>query len=1130
MTDLIRISRKAAVVAAIVMMVALVAAPPASAQSLYGSIVGTVDDQSGAPVPGANVTATNTGTGHKVDAQTDADGNFTFRNLQPGTYDLHATLTGFRELKRTGVRVTAGNPIRQDLKLEVGTVAEAVTVTAESTLLQTEKADLHTELTSKELTNLPLNQFRNYQALLNLVPGATPGQFQNAEIDTPGRALSTNVNGVARNINAFRVDGAVSVNVWLPHHVGYVQSAETIEVVNIATNNFDADQGMAGGAAVTVLTKSGTNQLHGSTFFFRNQDEFNANTFVNNAGGIAKPNQATNIYGGTLGGPIVKNKVFFFGGFERYNARRGVQIPYAVPTLKMRAGDFSEVGAVSPSFRLFNPFTGSAGGVGRTQFPNNVIPSNLLSPVWQRVLQFYPNPNAADINGNGLADDFVQPRTVKNDRNNIDTKLSWQRSPSHNIWAKFSMLHANVVGGTSGEFVLGFDQGSVGDTKIYVGGVGHTWTLSPSLVLDGNFGLNRQDQSVTGPDFGQNIGLDVFGIPGTNGPSERYTGMPAFDIPTNPWPTPNGGYSYDIGRTPNWMPLFRHERSYTFTSALTWVKGRHQVRGGIDIVRHELNHFQAEFGDLSGLRGGFQFGGNTTGAAGYAPQIWNELGSMALGLASRRDKDVQEIEMTGREWQHAIFLTDHWNASEKLTLNVGLRLERYPLMKRKDSGIERLDYSTYTVLLGGRGDVPEDAGIHVKSVYFAPRLGASYRVNNDTVLRGGYGITYNPLPWSRPMRGSFPYDIYYNQSAEQFSFFNVSAGIPPVTVPDLSTGHVKLPQNTFMRSPNPNQVNRGKIQQMNLAAERRLPGDISLEVALVHTRTDGGYADLNINYGEPGGGQASRQLFAVAGTSNVLDWAARTKTRYKALQLALNRPFKNGLLLKGAYTLSQTKNMADEDGWTNVGSAGGNWNHPLKYNDNYALGTYDRTHVLQMGWVYELPFARNSNNPLAQIVKNWQINGVGAWYSGTPFSIGGSNTALNCPGCGDIVINVQGDPKPTGTPGSSTDPWYDKSLFSQPTGLGHDGFGTSRRNQFRTPSVWNVDMGLFRAFPVGRFRPEIRLEAQNVFNHTNWGRPNTTFTSPQFLTFQPGAAHQFNTTWGTGTTERVVRLGVRLEF
>jgi len=1126
MVDFIRFSRKVAVVAAIVMIAALVAAPPASAQSLYGSIVGTVNDQSGAPVPGATVTATNTGTGHKVDAVTDGDGNYAFRNLQPGTYDLAISMSGFRELKRTGIRATANNPVRQDLKLEVGTVSEAVTVTAETTLLQTEKADLHTELTAKEVTNLPLNQFRNYQALLNLVPGATPAQLQNAEIDTPGRALSTSVNGVARNINAFRVDGAVSVNVWLPHHVGYVQSAETIEVVNVATNNYDADQGMAGGAAVTVLTKSGTNQFHGSGFFLRNQDELNANTFVNNANGLARPQQSTSIYGGTLGGPIVHNKLFFFGGWERYAARRGSQTAYSVPSLKMRAGDFSEVAAVNPGFVLYNPFTGGAGGVGRTPFPNNTIPSNLISPIWQKALQYYPTPNAADVNRNGIADDFVQPRTVRNDRDNFDSKLTFQRSSSHNIWAKFSMLRAKVID----NFSIGFDEGSLGDTKIYVGGVGHTWTLSPSLVLDGNIGINRQDQSVTGPDFGQNLGLDVFGIPGTNGASERYSGLPTFDIVANnnaSWPSTT--QIYDLGTTPNWMPLYRHERSYTFSQALTWVKGRHQVRTGIDVVRHELNHFQAEFGQY-GLKGGFQFGNAITGAPGYNSTVWNELGAFVLGRASFYGKDVQEIEMTGREWQLGYYLADHWNASDKLTLNLGLRLERYPLMHRRDSGIERLDYSTYTVLLGGRGDVPEDVGIKVKSLYLAPRIGAIYRANNDTVFRGGYGITYNPLPWSRPMRGSFPYDIFLNQTAEQFSSFPVAAGIPIVTVPDLSSGRVKLPQGVFMRSPNPEDVDRARIQQMNLAVEQRLPGDIALEVALVHTRTDGGYADLNVNYGQPGGGQASRQYFAVAGTTAINDWAARTRSRYKGLQVAVNRPFSRGLLLKGAYTLSQTKNMADEDGWTNVGAAGSNWNHPLKYEDNYGLATYDRTHVAQLGWVYELPFAKNSKNALAAIVKNWQINGIAAWYSGTPFSIGGSNTALNCPACGDILINVQGDPSPTGVPGSATEPWYDKSLFSQPTGLGHDGFGTSRRNQFRTPSVWNVDMGLFRSFPMGRFRPEIRIEAQNVFNHTNWGRPNTTFTSPQFLTFAPGAAHQFNTTWGTGTTERVVRVGLRLEF
>ena len=1125
MTHLIRLSSRAAKWVALVAIAALSLAPaPASAQALYGSIVGTVADESDAPVPGVTVSATNTGTGLKVDAVTDRDGAYAFRNLIPGIYDLTAAIQGFREIRQTGIPVTAGNPARFDLKLQVGALAEAVNVVAETTLLQTEKSDLSTEFGTKELSSLPLNQFRNYQALLNLAPGTTPAQLQNAEIDSPGRALRTNVNGAQPNSNAFRIDGAVSVNIWLPHHVGYVQPAETIETVNMATNNFDADQGMAAGAAVTVVTKSGTNQLRGSAFLLANQDELNANTFANNASGLARSPLTNNIYGGTLGGPIVRNKLFFFGAWERYQARRGSQATYSVPSLRMRNGDFSEVAAAYPNFVLYDPATGGAGGVGRTPFPGSVIPANRISPVWQQLLNFYPVPNTADdVNRNGLPDDFVREQTVKNDRDNFDLKLSYQRSPSHSVWAKASMLDAEVID----VFPLGFDEGSLGDTRVYVLGLGHTWTLGPNLVLDGNLGLNRQDQTVTGPDYGENIGLEVLGIPGTNGINERAGGLPAFDIFASNnavWATATP--IYDIGTTPNWMPLFRKERSYTFGTALTWVKGRHQVRTGVDVVRHELNHFQAEFGSFGGVRGGFQFAGTTTGTPGYVPQVWNELGALVLGLPSVRQKDVQDTEMTGREWQHAFYATDRWQVGNNLTLNLGMRFEMYPLMKRADRGIERLDLNTYEVLLGGLGSVPEDAGIKVKKFYVAPRLGAAYRLNDETVLRAGYGRTFNPLPWSRPMRGSFPFDIFFNQTAELYSAFPIAAGIPPVPVPDISTGRVKLPPGTFMRTPDPNNVDRGTIQQMNVAFERRLPADISMEVALVHTRIDGGYADRDINHSEPGAGQAGRKFASVAGSTAIWEWASRTKTRYRGLQLGLNRPFRNGLLLKGAYTLSRSENETDEDGWVAL-----TWHHPALLERNFALAGYDRTHVFQMGFLYELPFARESKNVLGRVVQGWQINGVGSAYSGTPFTVPGSNPAVNCPGCGAINIDVQGDPKPTGTPGSPTEPWYDKTLFSQPTGVNlTTGFGNSRRNQFRSPSVWNVDLGLFRRFEAGRFRPELRIQASNVFNHTNWARPNLTITSPQFMTFSPAAAHQFNPTWGTGTRERTVTVGLRLEF
>src|SRR5215207_8525710 len=256
-------------------------------------------------------------------------------------------------------------------------------------------------------------------------------------------------------------------------------------------------------------------------------------------------------------------------------------------------------------------------------------------------------------------------------------------------------------------------------------------------------------------------------------------------------------------------------------------------------------------------------------------------------------------------------------------------------------------------------------------------------------MRAGSGRTNNTMPWSRPMRGTFPFDISYNNTADTFQWLGTLAqGIPEVPIPDISSGRVKLPQGIFVRSPNPNQVDRGTIKQWNVAYEYRWPFDVATEVAYVGTRTDGGYADLNINYGTPGGGNASRQYFAIAGTTAINDWASRTKSRYHGLQLALNRPLRNGLLLKGAYTYSKSKNMADEDGWVGL-----TWNTPLKYDDNFATAGFDRPHVFQMGVVYTLPFMQQRTDVVGKLLQGWQLNGIISAYSGTPFTVTGTNTA-----------------------------------------------------------------------------------------------------------------------------------------
>src|SRR5690606_24909292 len=236
---------------------------------------------SGAGIPGAEVTAVNNANNYTQTAVSNETGTYSLQNVPRGTYTLRIGLPGFKEFVKSDVVVTVNNVTREDAQLEVGEISEQVTVTAASTLLQTDTADIHVQVESKEITDLPLGAFRNYHSLLNLVPGATPARFQNAITDTPGRSLSTNINGTARNNNNTRIDGAQSVNIWLPHHAAYVPPSETIEVASVSTNSFDAEQGFAGGAAITVITKSGTNEFNGSAFFFHENDNLNARDFFN---------------------------------------------------------------------------------------------------------------------------------------------------------------------------------------------------------------------------------------------------------------------------------------------------------------------------------------------------------------------------------------------------------------------------------------------------------------------------------------------------------------------------------------------------------------------------------------------------------------------------------------------------------------------------------------------------------------------------------------------------------------------------------------------------------------------------------------------------------------------------------
>ena len=1074
----------------------------ASAQALYGSITGTVKDTSGASVPGATVAILNTQTALERTTVTNETGTYNFTNVTPGSYLVKVTLQGFKEFQQTDVPVTLGQVSRVDLALELGALTETVTVASEAALLQTDKAEVNTQLKSEAITNLPLAQYRNYQSLMNLVPGATPTQFQNALTDSPGRSLRTFVNGQNPNSNNTKSDGATNVNLWLPHHVMYVAPAETIDTVNVSTSNFDAEQGMAGGAAITVITKSGTNEFKGSAFEFFNSDALNARPYF----ATAKTPLDRNIFGGTLGGPIKKNSLFFFGSYEGFFDRSTTQTFYDVPTAKMRAGDFSETTSV-----IFNPFTGDVNGNGRTPFAGNQIPSNMLSPIAQTINQYYPAPNLP-----GLTRNYVRDLDTKVDRNNYDVKLNWNRTAAHQIWGKYSQMDALV----SNLFYLGVEGGGSGDTAVKQFTLGQTWTLNANTVVDSTFGFSRQNQEVIGPDFELgNFGQDVLGIPGTNASGnfdnpERYAGFPTF----------NTGFSA-IGNNAGWNPLYRDERTYAFTTNVTRLMGKHEVRFGYAGNFLYLDHWQPE---VDNPRGNFNFNGNATrnfGAGTVAPTIYNQYAQFMMGLVTSSSKSVQYELMTTREWQHGFFVRDRWNVSDKMTLDLGLRYEYYPLMTRADRGIEIVDLNVAgplpDVVLGGVGGNPEGLGREVSKSLFAPRVGLVYRLNEATVFRTGYGITYNPLPFARPLRGFYPASIgaLFQQNNTASWVGTLAGGIPVVPTPDTSSGRVPLPNTVDMRHPEQD-LGRGSIQSWNVAVERRLPMDVSVDLAYVGTKGSNGFADLDINASDtPGGGPASRPLFARFGRNRDLkSWGRRLETEYHALQMSINRPFKGGLLLKGAYTFSKAMNMADEDGWVGL-----QWNGASQLDRNWALAGYDRPHVFQLGAVYELPFRRDGTDVLSLIVKDWQVNGIFAAYSGVPFIITADGGVLNMPGNLQTAEQV-GDYNVTGAVGSEG-AWFDTTAFRQPTGVV---LGNTGRNAFRGPGQWRVDLSLFRGFSVGGSkRLEFRAEAFNLTNSLQYGDGTT--TNPWGFSSRDVNNPNFGRVF-VAHGERNIRLGVRFSF
>ncbi|MBT9333132.1 TonB-dependent receptor [Paracidobacterium acidisoli] len=1099
----------------------------AVAQVLYGTLLGSVTGPDGSAIAGAAVTATEVQTGVEHRGTTGASGDFSFPDLPPGIYTVNVSAANFANAKTVGLVVGANLTVRSDEKLAIAGVTQSVQVSASAAEMQTDSGSIHGEISSKELSNLPISGFDNYQSLLSLLPGATPSRFQNSVMDTPSRSLTTNINGASRNDNVTSVDGAAIQQVYLPHHTLYNPPTENIQSVDIVTNNFTAEQGLAGGAVVTVLTKSGTNQFHGELWELNTDSSMAARNYFYNKtyfaeAGSSVPKNILNQFGANIGGPILHDKLFFFSGFEGLSQRQLYPELTSLPTDAERTGDFSG----QPL--LYDPNTGNPDGSGRVTFASentdgrNAIESG-ISPAAMRMLALIPHANLS-----GTANNYSVAGTYSLDRYSFDEKLTWQIDPKSNIFVKLSTMSAQVkspstlgVGGGTGLSPGGSNSGSgYSQTNLLVGGIGYTRAFSDRLLIDANFGIGHNHLDWFENDFGPDLGPSL-GIPGTNsdgngsyGADPNQKGLPEFSV-TGLEP---------FGNADAYTPEVKHDYTYTYVANVTRIVRTHALRFGLQMLNNRLNEYQPQRG--FGPRGGFTFtGGVTALKGGSAPTSANAFAQFLLGLPDSLGKSYQYLNpMTGIEWQYGLYAQDQWQASRRLTLTYGLRWEYYPMMTRGNQGIERYDLTNNEVILGGIGGQPSAAGLSVSKLEFAPRFGLAYRLNEKTVFRGGYGISIDPYPYTRAMRDPYPVTIAQTVNANNayVAAGTFTAGIPgfATVAPVINNGVAQLPLAAYTKTFPAGVYPRGYVESWNTTIERALPAGFDLTAGYVGTQTIHQTIFLEANAGQtPGLGAAGQPLYTTFGRNAETQIVLPFDTaNYNALQLNLKHPFKNGVLLTAAYTYSKSIDEATDDDSTPL------FNAVAYQKRNRAVSDFNRSQVFDFGATAALPFGKgqrflNGSGLVNWIAGGWTVNAVISKYTGLPFTPLASGTSLNAPFNTQVANKVKDDVSTLGGIGKSAT-WFDTSAFAPVT---TPTFGTASRNSLRGPGDADLDLGIGRSFPITEsMRFELRGEAFNATNTPNFGLPGNSVSSSSF--------GHITSTFGSAADSRVLRISGKLNF
>jgi len=1123
------------------------------AQVDRGSIVGTVSDASGANVEGAKVAIKNLATDQLVEVTTDSSGAYAANVLRIGAYSVTVEKQGFKKAVEPNVGVGVNQVVRVNLTLQVGSTTESVEVTATSPLLQTETSSLGTIETERRISDLPLNG-RNFIQLAYLGPGANSGQtgsnvsggvFEN---ERANEALS--VNGLRVSNNNFLLNG-VDNNEFGLGGVVVLPPPDAIQEFRTEENSMSAEFGR-GGAAVNVVVKSGTNQIHGGAFEFIRNEKLDARNYFSFAP-TPKPAFKRNQFGAFLGSPIKKDKTFIFGDYQGTRVREGLPYISTVPNAAERAGDFSDrltgqsfspcpapgPGESFDTGTIFDPFSTrnytcvnpdpKTGQPVSVQLRDpisynsqlNVIPPTIIDATGSNIANLYPMPN-----GPGLFNNYFSSPSRMNDQDSFDIRLDHHFREPDQIFAGYSF-----------DDIRSFRPGPLGDlggasccpsrdkTRAQHISLGWTHTFSGRLLNDAHGGFFRYTVNALPLLFGKNLSQQV-GIPNANRGDVNSSGLSFIDVA-----------SFTSLGDSLWTPEHAFENIFQVADTVTWVRNKHSFKLGIDFRRQQRNFFQ-----LTASRGQFSFPGGytadlTTSTGG------NGLADLLLGIPNSSGQDFLTGLYPTRYWDLAEFAQDDFHVLPNLTLNIGLR---YEVTSPANGRVGNFDLDRAVVVNSYGPNAVPHAGVQFDKSDWAPRIGLAWSLQKKTVVHSAFGIFYSSegnifddLGLNPPQLAfaSRTFNVGQVPSASQF----ISAGFSP-TIPFADPSHpigVVRTTGPVRRMP--------RILEWNLGIQHEFSQNWVAQIGYVGTRAyhlwnhevsdlnqplqplDSNFSDATGNFGRP-------YFNVLPDLSNILplDFPQLQMT-YNAFQASLNKRLSNGFNFLASYTLAH--NLGNADG--NVGAAIQDAHHPER---EYGPVLPDLRHRFVVSYIYELPvgrgrhFVSNLSSVAEGIIGGWQIGGITSAQSGEAFTAGMSGDLSNT-GSGSYRPDQIGNPYEfsTGTaqqaslgcdnPGHQTLAcWYNQAVFVVPSlapgqQVAHV-FGNSRIGNLRGPKLVSVDFVLQKSFNLRETHQiEFRSEFFNMLNHPNFGLPGNTVD-------QPGGA----SITSTATDNRQIEFALKYKF